>query len=415
MLEIKGLSLKDYFKQLKEIREKKGRKIMLETFCYDLLYNWTDFRKIERLKKFPPKVIENRILFETKNDFDGEGRIFYDYLIKNEYHKKYEIIWLVKSPEKCKEFKQENVRFIRSHRRYNQKYRKAASYKYMLTSRYIFYDQSVNWIAMTRKNQVFVDLWHGCEYALNAERKKIFFDYCLTPGEIFNLPMKEAFGCTLKKMLPLGYPHYDSILQGSEQALEYRKKLLEASGSEKLLLWYPGEMRTVCREELEKLDAACRQWKIQILICNTILETKLSEKEPNKEKSEKKLKLTNIKTFREEGLKTSKINIYELLHETDALISDYTSLMTDFLLLDRPMACILTELDAKRKWIFEGYPDFIPAQPVASVEEICAFTEAVGQGKDDYRLKRKETAENIFNRCDAYSSRIAARIFSESR
>jgi len=52
-------------------------------------------------------------LFETKKDFSGEGRIFYDYLIENGYNKNYEIIWLVRNPEKLKNYKTKNVRLYR--------------------------------------------------------------------------------------------------------------------------------------------------------------------------------------------------------------------------------------------------------------------------------------------------------------
>ena len=38
---------------------------------------------------------------------------------------------------------------------------------------------------MSRRNQLFIDLWHGCGYKANKNGRKVFFDYCLVPGDIF--------------------------------------------------------------------------------------------------------------------------------------------------------------------------------------------------------------------------------------
>ncbi len=400
MLKIKDLEFGEYLKQLKKNKGQEGFRTMLEVGWSDVVYTLYDVNKIEKLKKFPPKVVENRILFETKNDFSGEGRIFYEYLVKNGYNRKYEIIWLVRNPEKLKKYETENVHFIRSHQKYDQECRNAASYRYMLSSRYIFYDQSVNWIAMTRKNQIFVDLWHGCDYAVNANRKKIFFDHCLTPGEKFNLPMKEAFGCTTKKMLPLGYPHYDVILKGSEEAREYRKELLNKSGSERLILWYPVEKYTFNEVETQKLDEFCREHRVHILTKNTVL------------KAEKN-SLTNITKLTNAFLEKPGKNIYAILHEADVLISDYSSLLVDYLLLNRPMGYLLTDLDEKKKWIFEGYPDFLPGEHIKTFEDICRFIQDSGEKKDKYSQRRLQTCGELLNISEDYSKRIADTIFAE--
>lgn len=400
MFKIKDLKFGEYLRELKKNKGQEGFRTMLEIFWSDIAYTLYDINKIEKLKKFPPKVIENRILFETKKDFSGEGRIFYDYLIENGYNKKYEIIWLVRNPEKLKKYKTKNVRFVQSHQKHDQECRNAASYRYMLSSRYIFYDQSVNWIAMTRKNQVFVNLWHGCDYAVNADRKKIFFDHCLTPGEKFNIPMKEAFGCTTKKMLPLGYPHYDRIIQGSKKAEEYKNKLLKKSDSKQLILWYPVEKRVLESDQLQKLDEVCRQNKIHLITKNTVLE-------------QNNITLTNITKITNAALEKTGMSIYELLHDTDALISDYSSVLIDYLLLNRPVGYLITELDEKKKWVFDGYPEFLPGEHIESFEDICRFIQDTGNKKDEYAQARIQTSGRLLNTCGNYSKRIADTIFTE--
>lgn len=412
MLEIKGLSIGDYLKELKKLKSEKGCKIMLETFWVDLIYTWYDEKKIEKLKKIPPKVIEDRILFETRTDFDGEGKIFYDYLISRGYNKKYEIIWLVKNPEKFKKYERENVRFVRSHIKYDKKCRNAKSYKYMLSSHYIFYDHSVNWIAMTRKNQIFVDLWHGCDYALDTAVKRIFFDHCLTPGENFNLPLKELFGCTMRKMLPIGYPHYDEVIQDTPEALKQKENILQKSGSSKLLLWFPSEEKKLRTEEIKYLDHLCEIKGVHLLV-NAMISEYDSESELLKWSRDNHVKLANISQYTKKDLKKNGLDIYKLLHVTDALISDYSSYMVDFLLLDRPMAVDVIKLNEQKKWVFNDYPDFMPGKKLYSFDDICTFVEEIAEGKDDNASERRQIADRIFDRCDNYCQRIADCIFEE--
>lgn len=412
MLEIKGLSFKEYIKILKKLKSEKGWKIMLDTFWSDLVYTWYDEKKIEKLKKIPPKVINNRILFETRKDFSGEGKIFYDYLISQEYNKKYEIIWLVKNPEKLKKYERENVHFIRSCVKYDEKCRNAKSYKYMLSSRYVFYDYSVNWIAMTRKNQIFVDLWHGCGYALNTVPKRIFFDYCLTPGKIFNLPMKESFGCTMRKMLPVGYPHYDEILQENLKAVQMKEDMMKKSGSSKLLLWLPSKEKKLTAEEIRRLDDLCRRKGIYILV-NKLISEADSKDRLLKWSMKSEIKLTNISQYTAKALKKKEIDIYKLLHVTDALLSDYSSFLVDFLLLDRPIGMDIIELDGQKKWIFDNYPNFMPGRKLFSFDDICKFVEEIAEGKDNEASERRQIADSIFDQCNNYCERIADCIFEE--
>ena len=46
------------------------------------------------------KPLKNIIVIESHNDFDCNGGAFYDFLIENEYNKKYKIVWLLKHPDK---------------------------------------------------------------------------------------------------------------------------------------------------------------------------------------------------------------------------------------------------------------------------------------------------------------------------
>ena len=150
--------LKKSINKINKVRVQKGRKAMLQETWATVTYGLYDNRKIRRLKKFPPALVENRMLFETNDDFTDNGRALFDYLIEKGYNKKYEIVWLVHEPSKYKEYQFENVKFVQNFKK-GSTIRRAEAYKYALTSKYIFYTQAFNWIGMSRRNQLFIDLW----------------------------------------------------------------------------------------------------------------------------------------------------------------------------------------------------------------------------------------------------------------
>lgn len=79
--------LKKSINKINKVRVQKGRKAMLQETWATVTYGLYDNRKIRRLKKFPPALVENRMLFETNDDFTDNGRALFDYLIEKGYTK----------------------------------------------------------------------------------------------------------------------------------------------------------------------------------------------------------------------------------------------------------------------------------------------------------------------------------------
>ena len=66
--------LKKSINKINKVRVQKGRKAMLQETWATVTYGLYDNRKIRRLKKFPPALVENRMLFETNDDFTDNYR-----------------------------------------------------------------------------------------------------------------------------------------------------------------------------------------------------------------------------------------------------------------------------------------------------------------------------------------------------
>ena len=347
--------LKKSINKINKVRVQKGRKAMLQETWATVTYGLYDNRKIRRLKKFPPALVENRMLFETNDDFTDNGRALFDYLIEKGYNKKYEIVWLVHEPSKYKEYQFENVKFV-------QNFKKGS----------------------TIRNQLFIDLWHGCGYKANKNGRKVFFDYCLVPGDIFIKTKMEFFGCTSKKLLSFGYPRYDMMLKGSERADEYKKKLLKETDSEKLILWMP----TYRHASSERLNEETLNNEFNIPIIDDAD------------------KLLELNKFCKENHILIVIKKHYLQVPYD---SDYSSVAIDYLLLDRPLGFTLDDYEAyteSRGWVFDDPLEYMPGEHMYNMQDFENFILDIKNGKDNYKEQRASVRAKTHNVCDNYCQRV---------
>ena len=90
---------------------------------------------------------------------------------------------------------------------------------------------------------------------------------------------------------------------------------------------------------------------------------------------------------------SKKFDLYELLKQTDALITDYSSVFYDYLLLDKPIG--FTEDDQQqytgnRGFAVDNPNDFKPGMRICAKEDLVKFITDVALDIDDYKEKRKK-------------------------
>ncbi len=370
----------------------------------------------------PPFTLNNKkIVFHSKEDFSDNGRAFYEYLVDNKYNDIYEIIWLVKDPSLYKKYLIKNVKFIRTKNRITH-IRTLASYRYIFTSKFIIYTHKINWAPKIRKNQVYIDLWHGCGYKAKETRfhETIFFDYCLVPGSIFIKTKSEYFDCPDNKIIPIGYPRYDWFKTGNSNAKEYCNGLLKGLNAQKIIIWMPTYRRSISprlseetlnnefnipvinsKADLIELDKFCREKKIITIIKQHYLQVDYNLND---------LELSNIILLNNNKLDTLNVNLYELLATSDALISDYSSVSVDYMLLDKPIGYTIDDYEEygnSRGWIFENPLEYMPGHHIKNMSELKRYINDVAANKDIFQNKRKKLFPVMHNATANYSKRIA--------
>jgi CDP-glycerol glycerophosphotransferase (TagB/SpsB family) len=109
--------------------------------------------------------------------------------------------------------------------------------------------------------------------------------------------------------------------------------------------------------------------------------------------------------------------VYHFLPFIDVLISDYSSLYHDFLLLDRPMIFIpydYSEFEQKIGFLYD-YFNFLPGPAVYTFTDLCSNLESIMEGRDLYRSSRQKLRDLVHEfKDDKSCSRVSMLIRERS-
>ena len=162
------------------------------------------------------RPLKNTIIIASHDDFDNNGGVFYDWLIKHKYNQKYKIVWLLKHMDSLPVSLPQNVEcysiYMPSFRR---------NY-HICTARCFLADDKIT--DKTRKNQISIYCTHGMG-SLKSPKGRIFIpnsvDYILMPAKTYMPIVANAFSMTYpnKKFISLGYPANDYMYCNNDTAL----------------------------------------------------------------------------------------------------------------------------------------------------------------------------------------------------
>lgn len=118
--------------------------------------------------------------------------------------------------------------------------------------------------------------------------------------------------------------------------------------------------------DLEKLDNFLSENQLKLIV-------KLHPAE--KDNIDNSLKQSpNILFLTDDELHKNGMDVYEVLNGADVLITDYSSVYFDFLLLDRPIVFTPTDIDIysqQRGLILQPYEKWTPGPKVLTQKELC--------------------------------------------
>lgn len=351
------------------------------------------------IKLFFP-VNDNIVLLKSMPDFSDNSRALAEYMIEHGYLKKYHIGFDVNDKSIADRYRQLPIHFFSSSNDYGLQ--KLKDLRLMYTAKYLLSTHEMFLpIQNKRADQHLIRLWHGCGYkdrASNDIVKKRRFDLALVPGEVFIKTKSYFWNVDEKYILAIGYPRYDWLLKRDAGAIQLSKKIA-ARNSSKMIIWMPtyradkygiiNDTNKIDKfpivhtnEEWEMLDSVCFDNHITLFV--KLHPYQLEYDIPF-------VKFRNIKHLTSDILDANDIPLYKFVALSDGLISDYSSIAIDYLLVDKPIAFTLDDYDLykeSRGFVFENPLDYMPGHHLYSFKDLIAFIESVANGKDPYKEAR---------------------------
>lgn len=345
----------------------------------------------ERMERQP---LEDIVMMESTNDFDGNAGALYEYLKnRGSTHK---FVWVIKNPS--------NRRFLLDENDVAVCPRESRSEM----EEYITYRAAAKWqiwdnhpIRKVRKGQINVFLQHfgmGYKQISKIFNSPKYVDYALNTNEnVYKYEKHALLYADNTKMLFGELPRNDVLFSNQWDELS---KITEHK-YHKVIMWAPTLRESAM---FNRIDSDLEYpYGVSLLYSEgdiRKLNDFLSERDmlllikihPRQKCNYTDRRYSSIMYLDSEAVK--KVHAYKLMTQVDAMITDYSSMVFDYMLLDRPIAWVLEDMEHyKVPFLMENPLDFMPGNHIYTVAQLLDFLEQVSRGEDPYRTQRNAISQ----------------------
>lgn len=356
---------------------------------------------------------KNRIIFFTNiPNFIDNNRALFEYLVANNYNRKYLIYYSSPDPKFITQ-KEKNIRHV-------SPYFGAVLF---LFSKYCFYDAGTFKIKPTSK-QIVISIWHGTplkkigrsvENSIKLDRYNDFSKIICTSSNLVPI-FKKAFECTEVDIIVMGYPRNDYLFNKSNYLGYFN---IDKEKYSKLILWMPTFKKSLNNRYIDVANYSEDAWlfpfssdidytRLDLFLkkINTYLVIKLHPLSIQNKYNYPSYE--NMKIIKNADLQRINLHNYKFVSSFDALITDYSSVYFDFLLLDRPIGFIINDINSysdNRGFSFSNPLSMMPGLKISNAMEFYKFINDTVNGNDEYKEQRKEVNSIINTYTDSNSSK----------
>ena len=248
-------------------------------------------------------------------------------------------------------------------------------------------------------------------------------NYLISTSLVFQEIMRKAFKIEAENVLITGQPRNDFLFTNNFTL----KNLLGISydNKDKMILWMPtyrksikGDIRkdgkvdlmnrflshsnlTLLNNHLKKLNSRCCV-KIHPMDFMNAADFK---------------KFTNIYFVDNSFFENKGISLYSVLSSIDLLLTDFSSIYIDFLLLNKPIGFVISDFSEylnSRGFVFEEPKNFMPGEIVTNTKELISFiNDVLKNQKDDHNQKREEIKNIFHDVASDFSKKVFDKLITE--
>ncbi len=357
------------------------------------------------------KIKDNRVLFlsDVRNILDGNLKFVYDYIDENKYEK----VLSLKSDRKEKRKLKEKIKLL-----YN-----------IVTAKYIILDDYSRFISIIkpRKGQEICQLWHGAgafkKFGYSRQDKdakktinghKNYTKACVTANDI-RWCYAEGFGIDINNVKATGMARTD-IFFDKEYIENKRREIYEEYSflkGKKVILFAPTYRGTSLREsyyDYEKLDIdkIYKELKDENYVFIFKWHPGLYYK--MKSNNECPYNFSKYQDFYYDF--SDKRDINDMLLVTDILITDYSSVIFDYALLNKPIVYYTYDLEEYEndRGLYYNFKDYVYGDVAKTTRELI---QAIKNNNMSDEL-RENFMNKFMSACDGNSTEKTCKwIFEE--
>ena len=365
-------------------------------------------KKIVKFLSLFLKTNPENIVYVSFPDLSDNSFALFCYILNN--YNSYKNIWLVD----CIEQKEKFEKLIKNYSKFkNYKIVKKSSLKglyYFFTSKYVFHTHGIyNKFPLLNK-QININLWHGMPLKNIGHLDNNLIvpksNFTVATSQKFKKIMQDAFKLDENQVIVSGLSRNDFLFMDKFSLLDVIPS--KKTTFKNTILWMPtyrksdiGDIRVDGGEEemneflnknflnelndfLSKINSLC-----------VIKLHPMDVLKPNKFKEYSHLSIIDNSNFIDKG-----ISLYSVLNSADLLLTDFSSIYIDFLLLNKPIGFVISDYQDyfnSRGFVFEKPKDFMPGKLIENNKELLSFLEDLFIKKSDKFFNERETVKNIFH------------------
>lgn len=260
---------------------------------------------------------------------------------------------------------------------------------YLNRAKLIMRSHGSNKLLSKKSNQIVIETWHGFPLKSlgnmvnnnHSKLKGFNSDYIITLSKLQNTFLCASYGETNDKFRILGYPRNDYLFN-EDGKLNLSFFINGINDFDKIVFAMP-TWRTLSQNlvfddylshlfgfefDIFKLDEYFFSINFLLIIkLHPVDELKFQENLLNLE-----FKFKSVFFLTDIGLAKNSIDLYKLLNSADLLITDYSSVYFDFMLLDRPILFVpgdLVHFSQDPGFLVESYDFWTPGDKVHNINE----------------------------------------------
>ena len=376
---------------------------------------------LEKILTWANRLVKKRkiILFNSYPAYSDNSRALYEFIENNrsDITKNYEIIWAQEKDAVIpKELEVYNIKSV-------DKKSVKGIYKF-LSAKYIFSTHGYFLGVMSGKDQIQINLWHGCGYKSITENDHIYRgDVNIVTGSIYVPIHEKIFDMSEGTVYPTGLPRNDLLFT---ETSVMSKLGISKEDYKKRYIWMPTYRKaneghdevdgnvngftisTMTYEELTQLNETLKKLEYLLIVKPHPMDAKAFDNVNG---------FSNIVTITNSKLVDAGVQLYELMQETDALLSDYSSVVIDYLMLQKPVVMVMSDIyeyESSRGFVFENIVDYLPGPIITNAKHLIDYFVESDKVDEQWAKKRNQLSRIFHDNLDGNScERVCNLIFGK--